>query len=154
MEKYKFTATLEADEGGGAYVLFPYDAAAEFGTQGRIPVKATFDGVPYSGSLVKYSRPQHMLGVLKSIRQRLGKEPGDTIEVVIWKDQEERTLEIPTEFEQLMKREELTTVFAKLSYTHRKEYCRWITEAKRQETREKRMEKAIKMLKDGIRTPG
>jgi uncharacterized protein YdeI (YjbR/CyaY-like superfamily) len=42
----------------------------------------------------------------------------------------------------------------KLSYTHRKEYCRWITEAKKEETRLKRLEKAIEMLKQRVSTPG
>ena len=40
------------------------------------------------------------------------------------------------------------------SYTHRKEYCRWITDAKKEETRLKRLGKAIEMLKKGISTPG
>ena len=63
----------------GAYVLFPYDTEKEFATKGKVPVKATFDGVPYTGSLIKYGNPQHMLGVLKAIRERTGKAPGDTI---------------------------------------------------------------------------
>ena len=42
----------------------------------------------------------------------------------------------------------------RLSHTHRKEYCRWITEAKKEETRLKRLGKAIEMLKKGVRTPG
>jgi hypothetical protein len=53
-----------------------------------------------------------------------------------------------------MKKEGLLPVFKKLSYTHRKEYCRWITEAKKQETRLKRLDKAIEMLKKGVSTPG
>jgi hypothetical protein len=117
-------------------------------------VKATFHGVPYSGSLIKYGKPLHVLGVAKAIREQIGKGPGDTIEVVVWKDKEVRTVEVPAQFENLMKKEGLLSVFEKLSYTHRKEYCRWITEAKKQETRMKRLEKAIEMLKKGVRTPG
>jgi uncharacterized protein YdeI (YjbR/CyaY-like superfamily) len=41
-----------------------------------------------------------------------------------------------------------------LSFTHRKEYCRWITEAKKEETRLERLEKAVEILKKGVRTPG
>lgn len=154
MKKYKFTAKIEAGEGGGAYVLFPYNTGKEFGTEGRVPVKATFDGISYSGSLIKYGHAQHMLGMLKSIRQQIGKQPGEMVEVVVWKDAEERTIDVPTEFESLLKQEQLLPTFEKLSYTHRKEYCRWITEAKRQETRDKRLAKAIEMLKSGVKTPG
>ena len=53
-----------------------------------------------------------------------------------------------------MAREGLFSFFNALSYTHRKEYCRWITEAKKEETRLKRLGKAIEMLKKGVKTPG
>jgi hypothetical protein len=91
MKKYKFKAKIEAGDGGGAYVLFPYDSEKEFATKGKVPVKATFNGVPYTGSLIKYGNPLHMMGVLKSIREQIGKGPGDTIEVVVWRDEEVRT---------------------------------------------------------------
>ena len=154
MKKYKFKAKIEAGDGGGAYVLFPYDTGKEFATQGKVPVKAAFNGVPYAGSLIKYGHPQHMLVVLKAIREQIGKGPGDTIEVVIWRDEELRTLEVPAPFKALMKKEGLLPFFEKLSYTHRKEYCRWITEAKKEETRLQRLRKAIEMLKKRIKTPG
>jgi bifunctional DNA-binding transcriptional regulator/antitoxin component of YhaV-PrlF toxin-antitoxin module len=154
MKKYKFTAKIEAGDGGGAYVLFPYDTEKEFATKGKVPVNATFQGVPYRGSLIKYGKPLHVLGVPKDIREQIRKGPGDTLEVAVWKDDEVRTVEVPPEFEDLMKKERLLEGFKKLSYTHRKEYCRWITEAKKQETRLKRLEKAVEMLKKGVRTPG
>ena len=154
MKKYKFKAKIEAGDGGGAYVLFPYDTEKEFATKGRVLVKATFDGVPYAGSLIKYGQPQHMLGLLKSIREQIGKGPGDTIEVVVWKDEQPRVLEIPAPFKSAMKKEGVLPFFETLSYTHRKEYCRWITEAKKEETRTARLEKSIAMLKKGIKTPG
>jgi hypothetical protein len=154
MKKYKFKAKLEAGDGGGAYVLFPYDTGKEFGTKGKVPVKVTFDGVPYTGSLIKYGNPLHLLGMLKIIREEIGKGPGDAVDVVLWKDEEVRTVEVPARFEKLMKREGLLPAFEKLSYTHRKEYCRWITDAKKEETRSRRLEKAIEMLKKGVGTPG
>ena len=62
-------------------VLFPYDVEKEFGSKGKVPIKASFNGVPYAGSLIKYGNPQHMLPILKAIREQIGKGPGDTIEV-------------------------------------------------------------------------
>jgi hypothetical protein len=154
MKKYKFKAKIAAGNGGGAYVLFPYDPEKEFATKGKVPVKVTLDGVPYAGSLIKYGHPLPVLGVPKAIREQTGKAPGDNVEVVVWKDEEVRTLEVPAQFEKLMRKEGLLPVFEKLSYTHRKEYCRWITDAKKEETRLKRLEKAIEMLKKGVSTPG
>jgi hypothetical protein len=154
MKQYKFRATIEAGLGGGAGVMFPYDVQKEFGTRGAVPVQATFDGVLYSGSLVICGSAGHMLGVLKAIREKIGKGPGDIIDVVVWKDEEVRTVEIPAPFKAALKKEGLLVAFEKLSYTHRKEYCRWITEAKREETRLARLAKAVQMLRGGIKTPG
>ncbi len=154
MKKYTFNSKIETGIGGGAFVLFPYDTQQEFATKGTVPVKATLNGVPYTGSLAACGGPHHMLGVLKSIREQIGKGPGDTIEVVLWKDDAARTIEVPAPFAKLLKQEGLLPSFEKLSYTHRKEYCRWITEAKKEETRSKRLEKAIEMLKQGVKTPG
>ncbi len=154
MKEYKFKAKIQSGDAGGAYVLFPYDVQQEFGTKGKIPIKATFDGVPYAGSLIKYGNPRHMLPILKAIREQIGKGPGDTVEVALWKDDAPRTLEVPSQFEEAMRKGGVTQLFDRLSYTHRKEYCRWITEAKKEETRLRRLEKAIEMLRRGVPTPG
>jgi hypothetical protein len=154
MKKYKFTAEIIAVMGGGAGVLFPYDVEKEFGTRGSVPVQATFNGVAYRGSLMNCGMAGHTLGVLKGIREQMGKGPGDAIDVVVWKDEAARTVEIPAEFAKRLRKEGLLAGFEKLSYTHRKEYCRWITEAKKEETRLARTEKAVAMLKRGVKTPG
>ena len=135
-------------------MLFPYDVEKEFGTRGQVPVKVVFDGVPYTGTMVKYGRPQHMLPMLKAIRDQIGKGPGDTVSVVVERDESVRTVEVPPELQKLLKKEGLLPFFERLSYTHRKEYCRWITEAKKEETRQSRLAKAVTMLRDGVKTPG
>jgi bifunctional DNA-binding transcriptional regulator/antitoxin component of YhaV-PrlF toxin-antitoxin module len=154
MKKYKFRAKIIAGDGGGTGVLFPYDTQQEFGIKGRVPIHATFDGLPYTGSLIKYGFPQHTLHLPKATREQLGKVAGDSVEVVVWKDDSERVLEVPVELQKLMEKESLLSFFDSLSYTHRKEYCRWISEAKREETRSRRLEKAIEMLRNKVKTPG
>src|SRR5689334_3552775 len=113
MKKYKFNAKIQAGERGGAYVLFPYNVEEEFGTKGRVPVKATINGVSYTGSIMKYGLPQHFLGVEKAIREQIGKQPGDVVEVVLWKDEEERTIEVPQDLQRMMKKEGLLPFFEK-----------------------------------------
>jgi hypothetical protein len=153
VKKYKFKARIEAATGGGAYVLFPYDVEKEFGVKGRVPIKAAFDSVPYAGSLIKYGDPLHRLPLLKAIREQMGKGPGDTVEVELWKNEKLRTLDVPAPFQEAMTKEGVIAFFDRLSYTHRKEYCRWISEAKKEETRLRRLEKAIQMLRSGVKTP-
>ena len=86
---YCFSATIHVDpESGGAYIIFPYDIRKEFG-KGRVKVHATFDGIPYDGSIVNMGVKDengnicYVIGVLKSIRKQLGKSDGDTVEVII-----------------------------------------------------------------------
>lgn len=66
----------------GAYVEIPFDVKEVFG-KGRVPVNATFDGEPYSGSIVRMGTPCHILGIRKDIRARIGKQPGDTVHVTV-----------------------------------------------------------------------
>ena len=87
--EYTFDAILhEIPENGGAYVVFPWDIRKEFG-KGRVKVHATFDGVPYDGSVVNMGVKGengeicYVIGVLKAIRKKLGKKDGDTIHVTI-----------------------------------------------------------------------
>jgi Domain of unknown function (DUF1905)/Bacteriocin-protection, YdeI or OmpD-Associated len=154
MKKYQFNAEIRAGDRGGAYVVFPYDTEKAFGTKGKVPVNAIIDGVPDRGGLFTMGKPQHMLGVPKSVREQIGKGPGEVVKVVLWKNDEVREVDVPPAFKSLMKKEGVLPFFESLSYTHRKEYCRWMTEAKKEETRARRLDKAIEMLKKGIRTPG
>jgi len=153
MKKYKFKAKIQAGEGGGAFIFFPFDVQREFGTKGKIPIDITFDGVADKSSLIRYGYPQHLAGMPKAIREQLGKAVGDHVEIVVWKDEAPRTVEVPEEFQKRLEKEKLLTFFEELSNTHRKEYVRWITEAKKEETRRARFEKAIEMLKKKVKTP-
>ena len=87
--RYEYETILrEIPESGGAYVAFPWDIRAEFG-KGRVKVHASFDGVPYDGSVVNMGvkNPDgsvcYIIGVTKAIRAALGKHDGDEIRVVI-----------------------------------------------------------------------
>jgi Domain of unknown function (DUF1905)/Bacteriocin-protection, YdeI or OmpD-Associated len=153
MKRYRFNAKIEAGDGGGAYVLFPFDVEKEFGTKGKVPVQAKFNGVPYAGTLIKYGNPLHMLPMLKAIREQTGTSPGDTVDVEIWKDEEPRVLEVPADFREAMRNQGVMPLFDRLSFTHRREYCRWITEAKKDETRMRRVGKAVELLAKGVKTP-
>lgn len=80
---YEFDAVIQkVPEIDGAYVDFPYDVKEEFG-KGRVKVHATFDGVPYDGSLVRMKTINHIIGLRKDIRAQIGKQPGETVRVTI-----------------------------------------------------------------------
>lgn len=80
---YEFEAEIQkVPDIDGAYIEIPFDVKEEFG-RGRVPVRATFDGEPYNGSLVRMKTPCHILGIRKDIRAKIGKQPGDTIRVTL-----------------------------------------------------------------------
>ena len=80
---YEFEAIIQkVPDIDGAYIEFPFDVRTEFG-KGRVKVHATFDGEPYDGSLVRMKTPCHILGIRKDIRAKIGKQPGDTVNVTV-----------------------------------------------------------------------
>jgi len=82
-KKYEFDAVIKkVPDIDGAYVEFPFDVRQEFG-RGRVKVHALFDGAAYDGSLVRMQTPGHIIGLRKDIRSLIGKQPGDTVHVVI-----------------------------------------------------------------------
>ena len=86
---YEFHAQIEpVPDKGGAYVRFPYDIRKEFG-KGRVKAEITFDGELYSGSIVNMGVKNedgsvcYIIGIRKDIREKIGKQPGDTVKVTV-----------------------------------------------------------------------
>ena len=88
-KQYEYDGIIrELPDNGGAYILFPWNVREEFG-KGRVKVRAEFDGIPYDGSIVNMGVKDgdgnvcYLIGLLKAIRQQLGKGDGDSVHVVI-----------------------------------------------------------------------
>jgi hypothetical protein len=147
--KQTFTATIQNAGGGGAFVEVPFDVEKEFGSK-RPKVKAMIEGIPYRGLLTRMGSDCHILGIRKEIREQLGRSFGDALTITVEPDAEPRLVQVPEELKQAFKTEkEAKALFEKLSYTHQKEYVKWINEAKREGTRQNRIAKTVEMLKKG-----
>lgn len=86
---YAFSAVIQkAPDQDAAYIIFPYDIRAEFG-KGRVKVHASFDGAPYDGSIVNMGVKNaegsicYILGLRKDIREKIGKQAGDHVQVTL-----------------------------------------------------------------------
>ncbi len=86
---HRFTSTIKRiGDMDAAYIMVPVDIRKEYG-KGRIKVKATFDGEPYSGSVVNMGVKDadgnvcYIIGITKALRQKIGKTFGDSVEVEI-----------------------------------------------------------------------
>jgi hypothetical protein len=142
----KFNATIREAPRGGAYVAVPARVVEELGGGGRMKVTATFDGIDYRGSIVRMGG-ESVLGLLKDIRDKLGKGPGDEIVVTVEPDFDERVVAIPPELADLFEANPAATeAFESLSYSHRREHAMHVAEAKKPETRERRAAKVIESL--------
>jgi len=88
---YTFEAEIKKVPGiDGAYIEFPYDLKKETG-KGRMKIHAEFNGEPYDGSIVNMGIKHedgsicYIIGILKEIRKKIGKQAGDTITVTVRK---------------------------------------------------------------------
>ena len=155
MSKQEFEAVIEKPpKTPGAYIVIPFDVKEVYGTNGRVQVKATFDGHLYRGSLAPMGGGSHVLGVRKDILQALGKTHGDNIKVVIEQDTAPRVVTVPRDLQKLLvENPKEKAFFEKLSYTHRKEYINWIESAKKDETRQRRLQKSLRMLIENVKHP-
>lgn len=145
----KFNAVIKRiEDKDGAYIEIPFDVEEVYGAK-RVKVKATFDGIEYRGSIVKMGLPCYIIGITKAIRKELAKEPGDMIEVTVEKDEEERIIELPEDFKERIESDNnIKGFWNSLSFSMKKKYVIWLTSAKKEETRKKRLEEAIEKLEN------
>lgn len=149
--KISFTAPIiQVDGMNAGYVEFPFIVEEVFGTRGMVKVKALFDGkAEYRGIMSNMGTGCHILILTQEVRRKLGKSFGDFVLVELEHDLEKREVIIPEDVQNLLTEyPEAFAFFEKLSYTHRKEYINWITSAKREETRAKRMIEFIDKLQN------
>jgi hypothetical protein len=149
MEIQLFTAQLIKPEAVGAwtYVNVPFCAEEVFTSRARIPVKGTVNGVPYRGSLLPHGDGRHYMVVNKSLQKSCGAVSGDLVDVTMTLDEEIRIVIVPDDFELALTKDlNAKNIFTEFSYSHQKEYVEWITSAKKAETRNDRIEKALQMI--------
>ena len=146
--KQTITVKLEKhDKLEATGITIPFDVEEVFGAK-RVPVKAVVNGVEYRGSIVRMGG-KYMLGIPKAFREAAGIRAGENIVVTLERDDVERTVTIPADLAAAFKKDKtLKAAWDKLSYTFRKEHARSLEEAKQAETRARRLEKTLAMLRE------
>jgi len=137
-------------EGGATGIQIPFSVEKEFGSKARVPVRGTINGFPFRSSVFPMGGGNHFMAVNKGMREGAGAKGGDTVSIIMEVDTEPRVVDVPADFKKaLAKNKDAKAAFDKLSYTHRKEFVRWIEDAKKEETRARRIEKALLMMTEG-----
>jgi hypothetical protein len=151
MSAQHFEATLE-QRGSGTVIVVPFDLKEAFGSR-RPPVCATVNGHTFRTRLFTMEG-RALLGLNREVREAAGVEAGQEVSVELARDDEPRTVEVPSDLATALEADPtVRETFEGLSYTHRREYVRWVEDAKRGETRTRRVEKSIELLREGVKTP-
>ena len=153
-----FTTLLDhEDEGSGSTGFFevPAQVVDTLG-QGkkRIPVVATINGFDLRTTISVYGG-KYYIPARKEVRAAAGDiKHGDRVTIHMRLDDAPRVVETPPELDRLLRKDAAArAAWEKLAYSHKKEYVRWIGEAKREETKTRRLEQALVMLREGSKGP-
>lgn len=139
-------------KGASTFVTLPFDVKALFG-RARCPVRVTINDHTWRTTTQVYGDGYHIV-VNAQARAAAAVEPGDRIRVQVKKDDTVRATEVPPELAVRLRTDpDAKEAFESLAPSHRREYARWVAEAKLPQTRVRRSEAAMEHLKSGVRRP-
>jgi hypothetical protein len=146
-EILRLTAVLEPRGPAGAFVLTDEQVAKLGGGRKTFPVKVSVNGTALALRLARMGG-ENMIGLARAAREEAGVDIGAAYDVEIAVDVGERTVEVPDDLAAALGADPAVhAAFSALAYSHRKEFVRWIVEAKRDATRAGRVAKAVEMIR-------
>jgi hypothetical protein len=149
MGELTLTTTLHR-RGPAAAVVLTAEQVADVGEGKKaFPVEATINYYTWGGRVSRMGG-EFLLGLNREVRTSAGVEAGDAVTVTIVLDDAPREVEVPPALAQALDADTAAKArFDALAYSHRKEFARWIAEAKKDDTRERRIAQALQMLHEG-----
>ncbi|MDP9191198.1 MAG: YdeI/OmpD-associated family protein [Acidobacteriota bacterium] len=132
-------------EGSMCYIPVPFDPVPVFGRV-RAPVRVTLNGHTYRSTIFSM---EGTVGIplCKSNREAAGLEGGETLDVRLELDEEKREVEPPADFVKALRAAPPAwDRWQELSYSHQREYVEAIVDAKKPETRTRRIETSVKAI--------
>jgi hypothetical protein len=143
------TAELEPRGPAAAFVLDEEQVAIVGEGAKRFPARATINGATLRTTVTKM-HGEYLFGLSRAARERARIEAGDTVTFTLELDADPRTVDVPEALTSALAADsEARAAFDALAHTHRKEFARWVADAKRDETRARRVSRTLEMLHDG-----
>jgi hypothetical protein len=142
----RFRAVLELHGKTATGFVVPEDVVAALGSGKRPAVTVTIHGYTYR-STVAVMGGRFLVGVSADVRARAGIAAGDEVDVELELDTAPREVSVPEDFAAALEAAGVRSVFDRMSYSHRREHVRAVEEAKKVETRERRIASAIEMIR-------
>jgi hypothetical protein len=145
----RFKAQLQPRGPAAAVVLDDAQVAIVGEGAKRFPVVATVNGYTWRTSVTRM-RGEFLLGLNREVRQSAGVQASDEVEVTVELDAAPREVEVPDALAAALAADpQASASFERMAFTHRKEYARWVAEAKREDTRQRRALTALEMIRAG-----
>ena len=144
-----FRTTLLAAGKTATGIVVPDEIVERLASGKRPPVKVTIRGYTYR-STVAVMEGKYMVGVAAEHRTAAGVSAGDALDVTIELDAVDRTVDIPADLAAALQEADAIDRFERLAFSHRKEHVRAVEEAKRPETRARRIAKTVEMITEGM----
>lgn len=149
MGRLELTTQLHKRGPAAAIVLTDEQVATIGEGAKRFPVVLTMKGHTFRLSVGRMGG-ENLLGLRRDVREAAGVEAGDRVDAVIELDAAERTVDVPDALATALDADpDVRARFDALAFTHRKEFARWVTEAKQEATRERRVAQAVQMIREG-----
>jgi hypothetical protein len=147
----RFRTTVELNGKTATGFQVPDEVIAALGAGKRPPVLVTIGDYTYRTTVAPMGG-RFLIGINAQHRKAAGVAAGEEINVEIVTDTEPREVTVPTDLAAAIAADEAAqATFGRLSYTHRKEWVRWVEEAKKPETRATRLTKTVQALREGKR---
>ena len=144
----RFTVVLERVGTTATMFRVPFDLTEAFG-RARPPVKVTIRHHTWRTTPGVYDGVGHIV-VNRTVKAATGVDAGDKVSVAMEVDTEPRKVVVPADLRTALTADPgAKAAFAKLSFTHRREYVEWIEEAKRPETRTRRIVGTVERVREG-----
>ncbi len=145
----RFRATIQLGGKTATSIRVPAEVVAALGPSKRPAVRVTINGYTYRSTVASLSG-EFMLPVSAEVREHAGVAAGDEVDVDIELDTEPREVAVPPDFAEALDRDaDARRHFDGLSYSHKLRHVLSIEQAKTAETRQRRIAKAVSMLREG-----
>jgi hypothetical protein len=144
----RFRATLETNGRTATGIEVPSDVVDALGAGKRPPVRVTLHEHTYRTTVARMGG-RFLVPVSAEVRKAAGVTAGDQLDVGIELDEAPRTVDVPADLATALAAEpSAAAAWERLSYTHRKEWVRSVEDAKKPETRARRVAAAVTSLRE------
>jgi hypothetical protein len=147
----RFRAIVELNGKSATGIEVPEEVVAGLGQGQRPPVLVSIGGHSYRTTVARM-HGRFLIPLSAENRSAAGVAAGDQVDVGLEPDTEPREIEAPADLAEALAQDEAArAAFGRLSFTHRKEWVRWVEEAKKADTRAARIARTVQSLHDGKR---